>query len=117
MGSNCTLLELKQKFKSKIQVRTEFELHLTGIETPEQPENVVALVKFELHLTGIETTMPLIQLFRLFCSNCTLLELKPKKTSIIAETLEFELHLTGIETSSIYFVQSLVAVRIAPYWN
>ena len=140
MCSNCTLLELKPKFKRHFPLPKQFKLYLTGIETGDDVPDDASFSQFKLYLTGIETDNAATLTLRLLRSNCTLLELKLRfQYCIKRELLQFKLYLTGIETISDnyecrkYYGSNCTllelkrlfcllrnqdfTVQIVPYWN
>ena len=67
--------------KLVLMSRQMFKLYLTGIETCLSMILHFVRKLFKLYLTGIETLLELLETFRGFSSNCTLLELKHHASS------------------------------------
>ena len=77
-----------------------FKLYLAGIETLNRTEHSTYYRLFKLYLAGIETVTRSYGIINGKGSNCTLLELKLKRGSIMRiRVIEFKLYLAGIETS------------------
>ena len=76
---NCTIQELKRQAIAIRKIALEFQLHHTGIKTPESEEHPPLAEEFQLHHTGIKTP-------------------ESEEHPPLAE--EFQLHHTGIKTSA-----------------